>query len=138
MYCQIEIMETGTIFIFGMRHTFHALANTSKQLGLDVTRTCQRGFGAHLVNPGHECLMRDDVSHIVSSIPPVGDSGFDLVVVCHGELRALASRMDWIHIIDKCLQRLARRVSRQSHQAVAVRGTHRGEMGGGEEVDAIG
>lgn len=88
------------MFIFGMGYTSQALANALKQQGWDVAGTCRseekraalkmQGFRAHLFNPSEEEYLQEEAirklheaSHIVSSIPPLGDSGCDPVLASH-------------------------------------------------------
>lgn len=78
------------VFIFGMGYTSQALAHVLQQQGWDVAGTCRseekraaleaRGFRAHLFNYGKQRLREEAIqelresSHVVSSIPPEGDS----------------------------------------------------------------
>lgn len=103
------------VFIFGMGYTSLALANTLRKQGWEVAGTCRseekrsalktRGFRAHRFNPDNdgECLREDAIrelhnsTHIVSSIPPVGDFDCDPVLASHRDalLQSASTRLQW-------------------------------------------
>lgn len=104
------------VFIFGMGYTSLALANSLKKQGWDVVGTCRseekrealelRGFQTHRFNPDNdgEWLQGEAIrdlhasTHIVNSIPPVGDFDCDPVLASvKVELQQAArERLQWI------------------------------------------
>ena len=104
------------VFVFGMGYTALALANSLRKRGWEVAGTCRseekrealerRGFRAHRFNPDNdgEGLRAEAIrelhasTHIVSSIPPVGDFDCDPVLASHREslLQAAGAGLQWL------------------------------------------
>ncbi|KAG0621262.1 hypothetical protein M758_3G006000 [Ceratodon purpureus] len=106
----------SSVFIFGMGYTSLALANSLRKRGWEVAGTCRseekrialesRGFQAHRFNPDNdaECLREEAIqdlhrsTHIVSSVPPVGDFDCDPVLSSHREalVQAASGGLQWV------------------------------------------
>jgi nucleoside-diphosphate-sugar epimerase len=108
------VASTGNrAFIFGMGYTSVALANNLRKRGWEVAGTCRseekrgaleaRGFRAHRFNPNNDGeglraeAIRElhEATHIVSSIPPVGDFDCDPVLASLRE-ELLSARLQWV------------------------------------------